>query len=319
VVPSNGNTLETSDRNASAMRPHPNADREIAPQHATQREEPLAAGWAAEIELGYEVRAGRTVLARRRHVGPLAVQRPFHPESDGTCHTYLLHPPGGVVGGDRLCLRAHAGRGARVLLTTPAATKLYRSGGRPARVIQHVIVGTGARCEWLPQETIAYAGADVSLETRFELEPGATLLAWEVTCLGRPASGERFEHGCVEQRLQVVRAGEPVLLERARYAGGAAVLSAPWGLSGLPVAGTFVCSGGERSAGVIDEVRAVLASAADGEAACTELAHSSGSTIVCRYRGRSAARALLAFRAAWAVLRMRCFGAPAVPPRIWAT
>src|SRR4051794_8349792 len=222
----------------ATMRSHQTADREISMAQSPHRDESRSAGWHAELELGYEVRAGRSVLVRRRHHGPLAVQRPFHPEPDGTCHTYVLHPPGGVVGGDQLCLQAHVGRNARVLLTTPAATKLYRSGGRPARVFQHVTVASGARCEWLPQETIAYAGAEVSIETRFELEPGATLLAWDVTCLGRPASGERFERGCIEQRLRIVRGGEPVLLERTRYAGGAAVLSAPWGLSGLPVAGT---------------------------------------------------------------------------------
>lgn len=294
-------------------------DREISMPHSVHREPPRGAGWDAELELDYELRAGRSVLVRRRHHGPLAVQRPFHPEPDGTCHTYVLHPPGGVVGGDRLHLRAHAARDARVLLTTPAATKLYRSGGRPAHVIQHITVAAGARCEWLPQETIAYAGTDVTLETRFELEHGATLLAWDVMCLGRPASGERFEHGRIEQRLQVVRGGEPVLLERARYAGGTAVLSAPWGLGGSPVAGTLVCSGGARPAGLVDEVREVLARIAAGETACTELAHASGSTIVCRYRGHGTEHALLAFRAAWAVLRERCCATPAMPPRIWAT
>lgn len=294
-------------------------DREISMPYSVQRDAPRHTGWDAMLELGYELRGGRSVLVRRRHHGPLAVQRPFHPEPDGTCHTYVLHPPGGVVGGDRLSLRAQIERDARVLLTTPAATKLYRSGGRPARVIQHVTVAAGARCEWLPQETIAYAGTDATVETRFELEPGATLLAWDVLCLGRPASGERFEHGRIEQRLQVVRGGEPLLLERARYAGGAAVLSAPWGLGGLPVAGTFVCSGGVRPAGLIDELRAVLACVSADETACTELGHASGSTIVCRYRGHSTEHALLAFRAAWAVLRERCCATPAMPPRIWAT
>jgi urease accessory protein len=301
------------------MRSHRTAHLERSMPHSAQSDPECSTGWDAELELGYEVRAGRSVLVRRRHHGPLAVQRPFHPEADGTCHTYVLHPPGGVVGGDRLFLRAHVGRGARVLLTAPAATKLYRSGGRPARVIQHVTVAASARCEWLPQETIAYAGTDVSLETRFELEPGAMLLAWDVTCFGRPASGERFEHGRVEQRLHVVRAGEPVLFERARYSGGGALLAAPWGLGGLPVSGTFVCSGGERPAGLIDELRAALARVAAGETACTELAHASGSTIVCRYRGHGTERALLAFRAAWAVLRERCCATPAVSPRIWAT
>jgi len=70
---------------------------------------------------------------------------------------------------------------------------------------------------------------------------------------------------------------------------------------------------------LIDDVRAALACVASTETACTAITHAAGSTIVCRYRGSSTERALLAFRAAWAVLRERCCASPAVPPRIWAT
>jgi urease accessory protein len=304
------------------MRAQPPMDREDLVTHAQRRVEPHT-GWHAELELGYEVRAGRTALVRRRHEGPLAVQRPFHPEPDGTCHTYVLHPPGGVVGGDRLCLRAHAGPDARVLLTTPAATKLYRSGGRPARLIQHVRIAGRARCEWLPQETIAYDGAEASIETRFELEPDAALIAWDITCLGRPANGERFASGRIDQRWQVVRGDTPLVLERARYAGGGDALRAAWGLGAQPVTGVLVAVGGTldaQPAGELDallsELRTLLRETAGTAAACTRLAHA----LVCRYRGESVERAQLAFRAAWAVLRTRCFGSErATPPRIWAT
>jgi len=51
-------------------------------------------GWEARIELGFERRHRRTVMARR-HYGPLAVQKPFYPEGE-ICHTYLIHPPGGI-------------------------------------------------------------------------------------------------------------------------------------------------------------------------------------------------------------------------------
>src|SRR5262245_31815427 len=83
-------------------------------------------GWPAELELWFEASQGKTRLKRRRHAGPLMVQRPFFPESDGTCHVYLLHPPGGVAGGDRLDMRFHLAPGSRAVLTTPGATKFYR-------------------------------------------------------------------------------------------------------------------------------------------------------------------------------------------------
>jgi urease accessory protein len=143
-------------------------------------------GWAAELALRFAVRGerGRTELVGRRHVGPLRVQRPFHPEPSGACHVYVLHPPGGVVGGDQLALDVSVESGAHALLTTPAAAKLYRSAGPCARVQQALRVGEGARLEWLPHENIAFSAANAELTTRVELEQGARFLGWVVLCLG---------------------------------------------------------------------------------------------------------------------------------------
>ncbi len=272
-------------------------------------------GWEARLELELELREGRSVVARRRHHGPLVLQRPFYPEADGTCHAYLLHPPGGLVGGDHLALQVRVGDGARLLLTTPAATKLYRSATLTAHQDHQLRVGHGARLEWLPQESIAYEGTRASITTRIELRVGAELIACDVLCLGRPAAGEGFERGSVEQRLQIYREGEPLLLERACYLGGDPGARSPVGLRGQPVVGTLVCVAERRDAAVVEALRAVLAAEAPGEAACSELPHA----LVCRYLGPSAERAQRALRAAWAVLRARCFGTSAIPPRIWAT
>jgi urease accessory protein len=277
----------------------------------------LQGGWRARLELAFEYHGERTTLARRRHVGPLGVQRPCYPEGSGTCHVHVLHPPGGLVAGDSLELDVTLDPGARALLTTPAATKLYRSvdNQRGAEQQQRFRIGAGARLEWLPQETIAYAGARVRLATRVELEPGAELVAMEILCLGRPANAERFERGRIAQRIEVWRDGAPLLLERALYQGGGRALDARFGLGGLPVVGALVCIGPARSEPVHEELRATLAEHAPGEAAVTELA----SALVCRYRGGSVERAQRALRGAWTVLRRGCFAQPAVAPRIWAT
>jgi urease accessory protein len=272
-------------------------------------------GWQARLELTLEQRGARTTLVRRRHHGPLGVQRPFHPEPDGTCHLYVLHPPGGLVSGDSLELDATVGAGARALLTTPAATKLYRRGQRGARQLQRFSVAAGARLEWLPQETIAYDGADACLQTRVELEPGAEFLGWELLCLGRPANDERFTRGCVAQRVELWCGAQPLLIERARHEGGSPALDAPWGLGGAPVIGTLVYVGPARTAELLDALRSTLTLVAPDETAVTELA----SALVCRYRGARVERGLQAFRSAWALLRSHGGGSPAVAPRIWAT
>ena len=113
------------------------------------------AGWQARLDLGFEQRAGRTVLAHKRQFGPLTVQRPFYPEG-GPCHLYVLHPPGGVVGGDRLAVSVLVAEGAHALITTPGAAKFYRSAGPRADVVQRLSVDAGGALEWFPQENILF-------------------------------------------------------------------------------------------------------------------------------------------------------------------
>ncbi|WP_455200705.1 urease accessory protein UreD, partial [Kaarinaea lacus] len=84
--------------------------------------------WKAQLTLGFEKRNHRTVVANRKHVGPLVIQKPFYPEG-APCHIYLLHPPGGLVGGDQLTLNVDLNKESHVLITTPGAAKFYRSAG----------------------------------------------------------------------------------------------------------------------------------------------------------------------------------------------
>ena len=119
----------------------------------------LAAGWQATLELGFRADDERTWLARRRHSGPLLVQRSFYPEDARLCQMVIVHPPGGVAGGDELAIDIVAEERAGVQLTTPGAGKWYRGFGRHARQTVRIAVAAGAMCEWLPQESIIFDGA----------------------------------------------------------------------------------------------------------------------------------------------------------------
>lgn len=288
-------------------------------QHITTPKDGAASpeGWHAALRLGFrhvhDPRGGRTVLARRVAHGPLQVQRAFYPEGP-VCHVYLLHPPGGIVGGDQLRIEVDVDAGAHALLTTPAAGKFYRSAGRTARQAQHLRIASGAALEWLPQENIVYEGAIASSLTRIELEEGARFMAWDIACLGRPAAGEAFARGLFEQRLQIHRQGRPLLLECNRFEGGSAMLRAPWGMGSAPVAATMVCA--PCGAAELAVARAALMPAAAGERLAVTLVDD---LLVARYLGARADRARECFIHLWSALRPHCLGLAACPPRIWNT
>jgi urease accessory protein len=276
----------------------------------------LDTGWEATLALSFVRAAARTELHERRHSGPLRVQRPFYPEGGDVCHVYVLHPPGGLVGGDRLRIEVRAETGAHALLTTPAAGKLYRSQGSRASQQQILRVAPGARLEWLPQETIAFEGARAELSTRVELSGDAGFLGWEIVCLGRPAAGERFERGELRQSIEILRDERPLYVERGAYLAGAAVLSAPWGLAGQPVFGTLVCAVAGASA-CVEAARALAAQPAWAPG----LAAVSGwdELLVARYLGPSAEQAREFFTALWRQLRPALLQREVSLPRIWRT
>lgn len=277
-------------------------------------------GWRAELACRLARRGDRTVVSERNHRGPLLIQRAFYPEPGGVCHLYLVHPPGGIVGGDGLRFDAHVEAGAHALVTTPAATKLYRSAGPLSGQHNLLKVAADARLEWLPQETLIFSGARAGLSTRVELEQGARFLGWEITCLGRPANGELFESGFLQQRFELWRDGQPLWIERSRYAGGDHALGSSWGLAGQPVFATMVATlnddAGHNVGSLLDDVRSELALCdAAGRCVATVLDH----VIVCRYVGPWAEAARTYLTTAWRVLRPRLLEREAHVPRIWNT
>ncbi|HEX4352992.1 MAG TPA: urease accessory protein UreD [Polyangiales bacterium] len=277
----------------------------------------LERGWEAALALSFvrdEARA-RTELHERTHRGPLRVQRPFYPEG-GVCHVYVLHPPGGLVSGDRLSIEVKVEPGAHALLTTPAATKLYRSSGERATQQQRLRVANGARLEWLPQETIAFDAARAALSTSIELTGDARFIGWEILCLGRPASDERFERGELAQSIEIARDDRTLYIERGVYAGGGAILDAAWGLAGRPVVGTFLCAIADAER-CLDAARAIASDASWAPALAAVSCWND--LLVARYLGASAEQARELFTALWRVVRPALMDCPVSEPRIWRT
>ncbi|RKR07558.1 urease accessory protein [Kushneria sinocarnis] len=272
--------------------------------------------WPASLELQFAPRGDRTRLVRSRHQGPLRVQRPFHPEG-APCHLYLLHPPGGLASGDALDMRIHVAAGAEALVTTPAATKLYRSDARGVAFEQHarLAVESGGVLEWLPQETIAFDGARGTQTTHIELAAGAATLGWEVLALGRPAGAQPYRHGMLEQRFRLERGGRVLWHERQPLDPRHPRFAGRWGQGGATVQATLWAVGLDAPEASVAALRETLV---DEPPTCWAVTLR-WEVLLLRYLGDDTRTAWRLCERAWQLLRPRLSGRPACAPRIWAT
>jgi urease accessory protein len=276
-----------------------------------------SSGWQAHLALSFQRRGQRTLLGQCAHRGPLQVQRPFYPEGEAVCHIAILHPPGGIVGGDELRLDARLDPGAHALLTTPAAGKFYRSAGSLARQTQCLTVAPGAILEWLPQENIVYNGARLQALTRIDLQGDACCIGWEMLCLGRPAADEIFTTGECWPTLELCRDGELLYLESNRLLGGDPMLDAAWGWQGQPVSATLLST--PVLPGQVHALRAAWNAVSRPEEQEIVAVTALDGILIGRYLGPSAARARRFFILAWSLLRPTMLNRPPCPSRFWNT
>lgn len=277
-----------------------------------------ATGWHGRLDLRYR-RDGERTLVHDRHSGPLRVLASLYPEAPGVCHNVLVHPPGGIVGGDALEIDAELGEGAHALITTPGATRFYRSAGEPAVQSTHARVAAGARLEWLPLETICHRDALAHNRMRFELAPGAEMIGWDVLALGLPASGEAFDRGRYVQQIEL----PGVWLERGTIAGtDSLLLDSPLGLAGHRVMATMWFSTGssmarERRDALLDAAREVAGAHALAPTCGVTSAHEQ--VIVLRALAQRVEPAMQLLAAVWGAWRPLAWTLPPCAPRVWRT
>ena len=273
--------------------------------------------WHASLQLDYTLEGTRTV-ARHAHNGPLHILQSLYPEGDAVCHNVLAHPPGGLVGGDTLDISATVGPGAHGLVTTPGATRFYRSTGELALQRTHLTLAEGARLEWLPLEALCYNACNAENHLTLNLAPGAECMGWDVTALGLPHAGQPFETGRFVQHIEAPgRWLERGVIDAADHR----LLESPLGLAGQRcMASLFFVTGRPldraRRDTALDAARAVMdAHALKASAGATS---PNGQVVVVRALApqvEPAMQLLRQVRAAWrAALWQLC----AEPPRIWS-
>ncbi len=289
--------------------------------------EPCSENWHGMLNLTYASRQGKTVIVEQKNQAPLKVQRPLYPEAQThaegqkICHSIILHTAGGVVGGDRLSCNFDLQPNSQALITTAAASKIYRSNGIQARQKIEINIDERACLEWLPQETIVFNAADYHQDLRVNLASNASFLGWEINRFGRTARGEKFVQGNWRSHTEIYQEGIPLWIDRQWLPGSEEIFHSPNGLAGQAVIGSLIFVGKTISKDIVEQVRSLWKSNPQSlipnpkspNQGVTRL----NNGFLCRYRGNSTAEVRNWFISVWLLLRTSFLSRGSSVPRVW--
>lgn len=272
--------------------------------------------WVASLDLGFSRSLANTRLETMKFEGPLRVQRPFYPEEDGTCHCYILHPPGGMVSGDRLSMQVNTAVDARALVTTPSAGKVYGTDSHnlPQQQCISLSADKDSSLEFLPQETIIFDSARAELNTHIALTDNARLFYWDMITLGRQAGDAPFKSGSFKQALRIERDGLPLVLEHFDLQAGSALQHNAAGLMGYECFGSCYVSGNAIETQV-EALREHLETLSGLDIFVTH----KPDILIVRAMAHDTEILRNAFIRVWQCLRPLLLDKPAHEPRIWST
>lgn len=298
------------------------------PEGAKQLKQPEFSTWQAFLRLSFACRKRGVRLVKSEHEGPLYVQKAFYPEGENCAHSYLLHPPGGLVTGDKLSIELSSQENAHALITTPGAGRVYKAreqGGIQTQSIQ-LTVAKNAVLEWLPLETILFPNSQARLNTRVDLAENAKVITWDITCFGLPANKIQFTEGSIKQSLQIWSKGRIKMNERLVIdlpLGSSEkthnILNGNAGLRSMPVHGLLVAGPFEadETTALIDALRELSPPSRIDKALVAVTLN--GEFLTVRYLGHCTEQARFYFTQAWTLIRPALIEKEAVSPRIWAT
>jgi urease accessory protein len=280
----------------------------------TQENHEIASNWEGVLKLIYQYRDNSTQLIEAYSKAPLKIQRSFYPEGQGICHNTILHTAGGIVGGDRLNQHIHLQPNTHAVITTAAASKVYRSNGQKTKQTIQISVEKDSYCEWIPRENIIFNGAIYRQDLRVDLAENACWLGWEINRFGRTARGEQFLIGNWRSCTEVWQNNKPLWIDRQGLTGGEVIINSPHGLRGQAIVGSLCWVGKPVSEDILKKARNLWnPQEAKGEAGVTLLL----SGILCRYRGNSTQEVVNWFTNVWQLLRQYSGKSVTSLPRVW--
>jgi urease accessory protein len=273
--------------------------------------------WPAELHLRFARRQLRTVLVENRHSGPLLVQKALYPEGEQVCHAVIVHPPGGMAGGDELTIEIDLETNSKAVVITPAAAKWYKAPHRPSWQRTTIRSGKGSTLDWLPQENIFFNATHAISTFTLQVEPGASAIGWEIGLLGRQESGEQWREGSLRFVTSIERPdGQPLWVERLRLDASASLRVAGQGLAGFNAFGTLWAVGAACTPALAEELATDLPFESELRAGVTALP---GEILLVRALGQDVERLRQLLMDCWLRLRPMVHGLPSHRLRLWAT
>src|SRR4029077_8948609 len=206
------------------------------------------------VTLSVKSVGGKTRRAEVHEAGSLRVRCPGAAAAE--LDAVLINTAGGIAGGDRFDLDIAAGQGTRLVVTTAAAEKIYRSLGPDSTIGVKLDVAAGASLAWLPQETILFDRARLSRTIDVSLASVAQLFLAEAVVFGRTGMGEAVEEGALTDRWRVRRGGKLIYADSVRLVGANGVrLAEPAAAKGGIAVSPLLILPGDDAA--VDKVRAL--------------------------------------------------------------
>lgn len=128
----------------------------------------------------------------------------------------LINTSGGLTGGDNITWDIKAAPGTRMVLTTQACERIYKSSGGDAVIRNRLKIDAGAHVDWLPQETILFEEARLNRSLEIDLADGASFTGIEAMLLGREAMGESARSAVLNDNWRIRRNGRLIHAEANR-------------------------------------------------------------------------------------------------------